>query len=387
MNLHEYQAKELLKINGINIPNGRVSSTTNETKIFSEELLGSSVAIKAQIHAGGRGKSGGIKIVKTPEAAKNFALSILGKNLITYQNKPYGQPVNKLLIEETITIKKEMYFSILVDRQLESIVIIASASGGMEIEEITKNDPSLLTKEYCQINERLTIDQINNLAAGLDLDKKIFPKFKIFAESVFEIFINTDLSLLEINPLVLSDEDKIIALDCKISLDENACFRHQELKNEFDWTQIESRESEAYHAGLNYIALEGNIGCMVNGAGLAMATMDLIKISGGMPANFLDVGGSATSETVSKAFKILLSDQKVKVVLVNIFGGIMRCNIIAEGIISAIKEVGIKIPIIVRLEGTNVELGKDILSQSDLNIISTDGLTDAAKKSVELAKL
>jgi len=213
MNLHEYQAKELLKLSGINIPNGRVSSTANETKIFSEELLGSSIAIKAQIHAGGRGKSGGVKIVKTPEDAKNFALSILDKNLITYQNKPYGQPVNKLLIEETITIKKEMYFSILVDRQLESIVIIASASGGMDIEEITKNDPSLITKEYCQINERLTVDQINNLATGLDLDKKIFPKFKIFTESVFEIFINTDLSLLEINPLVLSDEDKINAFE------------------------------------------------------------------------------------------------------------------------------------------------------------------------------
>jgi|TARA_B100000795_G_C22753764_1_gene420571 succinyl-CoA synthetase beta subunit len=386
MNLHEYQSKELLKANGINIPKSQISNSVDETFSIAQKF-NSSLAVKAQIHAGGRGKAGGIKIVQTPQEAKEFASIIIGKNLITEQNKPHGQPVNKLLIEQTISIKKEMYFSILIDRQLESIVVITSRSGGMDIEEIANKKPNSITKEYCKTNIELTTDQINNLAIGLGLEKKLFNEFEKFLTTCFKLFKNSDLSLLEINPLVISDDDEIVAVDCKISLDDNARFRHPEISESYDWLQIDKKESEAFHSGLSYIALEGNIGCMVNGAGLAMATMDLIKLSGGFPANFLDVGGGATSETVSNAFKILLSDKNVEVVLVNIFGGIMRCDIIAEGIISAVKDVGVKIPIVVRLEGTNVDLGKEILKKSNLNIISADSLTDAAKRSVELTTL
>jgi len=385
MNLHEYQAKELLKDNGIKVPKSKLSKNIDEIEEIARKF-NKSLAIKAQIHAGGRGKAGGIKITNSPLEAKQFATSILGKNLITNQNKPAGQPVNILLIEETINVKKEMYFSILVDRQTESIAVITSESGGMEIEEIAIKDPSLITKEHYKINKQLSPVQIENLANGLGLEKKLLLQFKIFLNSCLDLFCKLDLSLLEVNPLAVSESDEIIAIDAKISLDDNASFRHQELSNSFDWCQVDPKEEEAFHNGLNYIALEGNIGCMVNGAGLAMATMDLIKLSGGLPANFLDVGGSATSETVSKAFKILLSDPKVKVVLVNIFGGIMRCDIIARGIINAVEEVGIQIPIIVRLEGTNVELGKDILKKSNLNIISADSLTDAAIRSVNLTK-
>ena len=386
MNLHEYQAKELLKANGINVPKSQISNSIDETFIIAKKF-NSSLAIKAQIHSGGRGKAGGIKITNTPWEAKEFAASILGKNLITEQNKPHGQPVNQLLIEETIKIKKEMYFSILIDRQEESIVIIASESGGMDIEEISSKNPKSITKEYCKINMVLSSSQESRLSIGLGIEKKLFKKLEKFLTSCFELFRKSDLSLLEINPLAISEDDEIIAIDSKIILDDNARFRHKEISGTFDWLQIDKKEVEAFHSGLSYIALEGNIGCMVSGAGLAMATMDLIKISGGLPANFLDVGGGATSETVSKAFKILLSDSNVRVVLVNIFGGIMRCDIIAEGIISAVKEVGVNIPIVVRLEGTNVEIGKNILKKSKLNIISADSLTDAAKKSVELSAL
>ncbi len=386
MNLHEYQAKELLKANGINVPKSQIANNIDEAFTIAKQNS-SSLVIKAQVHAGGRGKAGGIKIINTATEAKEFASSILGKNLITEQNKPHGQLVSQLLIEETISIKKEMYFSILIDRQSESIVVITSESGGMNIEEIARKAPHSITKEYCKINKKLTLNQIRNLAIGLGLREKLFKKFEKFLTSCFKFFKKIDLSLLEINPLVISKDDEIIAIDSKISLDDNARFRHQEISDAYDWSQIDKKEAEAFHSGLSYIALEGNIGCMVNGAGLAMATMDLIKISGGLPANFLDVGGGATSETVNKAFKILLSDIKVRVVLVNIFGGIMRCDIIAEGIISAVKEVGVKIPIVVRLEGTNVELGKEILRKSTLNIISVDSLTDAAKKSVELTAL
>ena len=386
MNLHEYQSKELLKSNGIKVPKSKIASTINEAFEVAKDF-NSNLAVKAQIHAGGRGKAGGVKIITSPQEAKEFASLILGKNLITEQNKPYGQPVNQLLIEETISIKKEMYFSILIDRQSESIIIITSKSGGIEIEEITNKNSNSITKEYCKINKELTSSQINNLSTGLGIEKKLFKKFEKFLLTNIKIFKNSDLSLLEINPLVISEDEEIIAVDCKISLDDNSRFRHQEISDLYDWSQIDKKEAEAFHSGFSYVALEGNIGCMVNGAGLAMATMDLIKLSGGLPANFLDVGGGATTETVSKAFKILLSDNNVCVVLVNIFGGIMRCDIIAEGIISAVKEVGVKIPIVVRLEGTNVDLGKQILKKSNLNIISADSLTDAAKRSVELTAL
>jgi len=385
MNLHEYQAKNLLKIYGINTPEHVVASTTKEAELAVQTLKGNTFAIKAQIHAGGRGKAGGVKIISSEEDAKEFSETWLGKNLVTYQNVPLGQPVHRVLIEETVSIDRELYFSLVVDRQLEKITLICSSAGGTEIEDISKKNPELILKISTSIKEEFCNQDTHQLCETLELNNSDITQFLLLITNTLKLFIENDLSLLEINPLVITAEKNLVALDCKMSIDSNALFKHPDMIDLQDWSQIDRKEAEAYHAGLNYIALEGNIGCMVNGAGLAMATMDLIKLSGGEPANFLDVGGSATADTVSKAFKILLSDPKVRVVLVNIFGGIMRCDIIANGIITAIKEVGIKIPIVVRLEGTNVELGKDILNQSDLNIISAESLTDAATQSVRLA--
>ena len=385
MNLHEYQAKNLLKIYGMDTPNHIVASTSKEAEMATSILKGNKFAIKAQIHAGGRGKAGGVKLISSSAQAKEFTELWLGKNLITYQNKPLGQPVHRILVEETVEINNELYLSILVDRQSEQIMLICSSSGGTEIEDISKNNPELIHKIGVPINNKFSNKELNKLCARLEISENLYEKFKALVAEGLKLFIENDLTLLEINPLVTTNDNRLVALDCKMSVDANALFKHPHIIDLQDWTQIDHKEAEAHHAGLNYIALEGNIGCMVNGAGLAMATMDLIKLSGGEPANFLDVGGSATADTVSKAFKILLSDPNVRVVLVNIFGGIMRCDIIANGIIDAIKEVGIKIPIVVRLEGTNVELGKEILNQSTLNIVSADSLTDAAIQSVSHA--
>ena len=385
MNLHEYQAKNLLKIYGMDTPNHIVASTSKEAEMATSILKGNKFAIKAQIHAGGRGKAGGVKLISSSAQAKEFTELWLGKNLITYQNKPLGQPVHRILVEETVEINNELYLSILVDRQSEQIMLICSSSGGTEIEDISKNNPELIHKIGVPINNKFSNKELNKICARLEISENLYEKFKALVAEGLKLFIENDLTLLEINPLVTTNDNRLVALDCKMSIDANALFKHPHIIDLQDWTQIDHKEAEAHHAGLNYIALEGNIGCMVNGAGLAMATMDLIKLSGGEPANFLDVGGSATADTVSKAFKILLSDPNVRVVLVNIFGGIMRCDIIANGIIDAIKEVGIKIPIVVRLEGTNVELGKEILNQSTLNIVSADSLTDAAIQSVSHA--
>ncbi len=385
MNLHEYQAKNLLKIYGMDTPNHIVASTSKEAEMATSILKGNKFAIKAQIHAGGRGRAGGVKLISSSAQAKEFTELWLGKNLITYQNKPLGQPVHRILVEETVEINNELYLSILVDRQSEQIMLICSSSGGTEIEDISKNNPELIHKIGVPINNKFSNKELNKLCARLEISENLYEKFKALVAEGLKLFIENDLTLLEINPLVTTNDNRLVALDCKMSIDANALFKHPHIIDLQDWTQIDHKEAEAHHAGLNYIALEGNIGCMVNGAGLAMATMDLIKLSGGEPANFLDVGGSATADTVSKAFKILLSDPNVRVVLVNIFGGIMRCDIIANGIIDAIKEVGIKIPIVVRLEGTNVELGKEILNQSTLNIVSADSLTDAAIQSVSHA--
>ena len=385
MNLHEYQAKNLLKIYGINTPKHVVASTTKEAELAVQMLKGNAFAIKAQIHAGGRGKAGGVKIISSAQEAQDFSEAWLGKNLVTYQNAPLGQPVHRVLIEETVTIKKELYFSLLVDRQLEKITLIFSSAGGTEIEDISIKNPELILKISTSIQKEFSEQDMSSILDKLQMNTSSMLLFKSLIKNTFKLFTENDLSLLEINPLVITNDNDLVALDCKMSIDSNALFKHPHIIDFQDWSQIDHKEAEAHHAGLNYIALEGNIGCMVNGAGLAMATMDLIKLSGGEPANFLDVGGSATADTVSKAFKILLSDPKVRVVLVNIFGGIMRCDIIANGIIAAIKEVGIEIPIVVRLEGTNVELGKEILNQSNLNIISAESLTDAATQSVHLA--
>ena len=386
MNLHEYQSKKLLKSYQIDIPNGHVvnSEIPNSIKLLLEE--NKTFVFKSQIHAGGRGKSGGVELINNIRDAESFISNQLGSRLVTYQNLPHGQPVNKILIEEKISIQKELYFSILIDRQSESIIILCSTQGGTEIEETAKKNESLIFKEYISIGEIPTDKQIGSLSKKLMIPTQANHAFNNFVVNIFKLFLETDLSLVEINPLIVTKDHKVVALDCKISLDDNALFKHENLRNSFDWSQVDEKEAEAHRAGLNYIALEGSIGCMVNGAGLAMATMDLIKHSGGLPANFLDVGGGASAETVSKAFKILLSDKNVRVVLVNIFGGIMRCDVIADGIVSAVKDVGIKIPIVVRLEGTNVEIGKKILGESKLNITSANSLGDAAKQAVIFSK-
>lgn len=386
MNLHEYQAKQLIAKYGISVPKGIAIKSIDEVNQSIAELKSSSYVIKAQIHAGGRGKAGGVKIVSSKKEAVEVVNSILHKKLITYQNKPDGQPVNTLLIEESCDIEKELYFSILVDRQSEKIVVIASSAGGMEIEEISKNNPEKIIKETCSPINGLMDFQSRNIAFALGLPNEMINDFVKFARSAFKVFIENNLALLEINPLVITSHKKIIALDCKINVDDNALYKQKTLAELRDWSQNDSKEAEAFDAGLNYIALNGNIGCMVNGAGLAMATMDLIKLYGGEPANFLDVGGGATAETVAKAFKIILDDKNVQVVLVNIFGGIMRCDIIAEGIIAAVKEVGIQIPIVVRLEGTNVDLGKKLLQTSGLNIKAANTLTEAATTATSLIK-
>jgi len=386
MNLHEYQAKQLIAKYGIFVPKGIAIKSPDELDQSIAQLDSSAYVIKAQIHAGGRGKAGGVKIVTSKKEAAEVVNSLLHKKLVTYQNKPDGQPVDTLLIEESCDIEKELYFSILVDRQSEKIVVIASSAGGMEIEEISKNNPEKIIKETCSPINGLMDYQSRNIAFALGLPNEMINDFVKFARSAFKSFIENNLALLEINPLVIDSHKKIIALDCKINVDDNALYKQKTLAELRDWSQNDSKEAEAFAAGLNYIALNGNIGCMVNGAGLAMATMDLIKLCGGEPANFLDVGGGATAETVAKAFKIILDDKNVQVVLVNIFGGIMRCDIIAEGIIAAIKEVGIKIPIVVRLEGTNVDLGKKLLQTSGLNIKAANTLTEAATIATSLIK-
>ena len=385
MNLHEYQAKELLRKYEIQTPYGQVAETLNEVNALAKDIK-NPVVLKAQIHAGGRGKSGGVKVVKSKEEALEFSSKLLGKNLVTYQNQPSGQPVHKILFEETENIINELYFSILIDREEEKVCLVVSSAGGMEIEEISKKSPDLILKEFCNPITGLMDYQTRELANSLKFSADLAGKFNKFAKSAYKLFTENNLSLLEINPLVINDVNDFVALDCKISIDDNALYKQKKLSELRDWSQDDSKEAEAHHAGLNYIALNGEIGCMVNGAGLAMATMDLIQHCGGSPANFLDVGGGASAETVSKAFRILLSDKNVKVVLVNIFGGIMRCDVIAQGIINSAKDIGVAIPIVVRLEGTNVDDGKKLLKESNLNIHSADNLIDAAKIAVTYAK-
>lgn len=379
MNLHEYQAKSLLTLYGVPVPKGTIADSVDSVCSAAQQLGGQCV-VKAQIHAGGRGKANGVKVVNSATEAKKLAVSLLGKSLVTYQNSPDGQPVHQLLIEETLPIARELYLSILVDRALERVVVVCSSAGGMDIEEIASTQPEKILTEICDPLNGLVDFQARNLAFKLGLSQ--VAEFTKILKACYKLFKENDLALLEINPLVVTTDARLIALDCKVSVDDNALYRQKNLNSQRDWSQTDSKEADAHAANLNYIALNGNIGCMVNGAGLAMATMDLIKLHGGSPANFLDVGGGATAEMVTKAFKIILADSQVRAILVNIFGGIMRCDIIAEGIMTAVKEVGMQIPVIVRLEGTNVELGKRMLRESGLNIISADNLTDAAKQAV-----
>ena len=380
MNLHEYQAKNLLKQYGLATPIGAVAGDAAAAVIIAKSIASSAFVVKAQIHAGGRGKAGGVKLLKSLAEVEDYAKNLLGKTLVTYQNAPDGQLVSQVLVEETLPIARELYLSMLVDRTLERIVVVASSAGGMDIEEIASSHPEKILQEVCDPLNGLVDFQARNLAFKLQIEQ--VAEFTKLLKGLYKLFKENDLSLLEINPLIVTTDGKLVALDCKMSVDDNALYRQKALAEQRDWSQEDSKEATAHEAGLNYIALNGNIGCMVNGAGLAMATMDLIKLHGGMPANFLDVGGGASAETVTKAFKIILADANVKAILVNIFGGIMRCDIIAEGIITAVKDIGLTIPVVVRLEGTNVDLGKQMLRESGLNIISAENLTDAAKQAV-----
>ena len=383
MNLHEYQAKQLLREFSINTPRGIVVEDPTHAELAATGYLGGEAwVIKAQIHAGGRGKAGGVRLVKSLDDLRAAASALLGSQLVTYQNAPEGQLVGRLLVEETLPIARELYVSVVVDRETERVAIVASKAGGMEIEEVALSHPEQILREYCDPVLGLQEFQCRNLAFGLGLTGAHVGDLTRMLRALYKLFIASDLSLLEINPLVITDDGRMVALDCKMAIDDNALARQQKFADMADTTQIDSKEVAAQAAGLNYIALNGNIGCMVNGAGLAMATMDLIKLHGGAPANFLDVGGGATAETVARAFKIILSDSQVQAVLVNIFGGIMRCDIIADGIITAVKEVGVSVPVIVRLEGTNVALGKQKLLESGLDIITADNLTDAAQRAV-----
>ena len=382
MNLHEYQAKQVLREYGIATPRGAAIDSVSQADGAIAELGGNAWVVKAQIHAGGRGKAGGVKLVRSPEAVKEAANTLLGKVLVTYQNAPEGQMVSRLLIEETLPIARELYISLTVDRETERVALVASSEGGMEIEEVAEHSPEKILKEFCDPLLGLQDFQCRALAFGLKLEGTQIAEFGKLAKNLYKLFIENDLAMAEINPLIVTATGNLVALDCKIGVDDNAVFRHKKLAAMNDNSQIDPKEVAAKECEISYIALSGNIGCMVNGAGLAMATMDLIKLHGGQPANFLDVGGGATAEVVTKAFKIILSDSNVKAILVNIFGGIMRCDIIATGIIAAVKEVGVKVPVIVRLEGTNVELGQKMLAESGVGVISASDMTDAAKRAV-----
>jgi len=386
MNLHEYQAKQVLREYGIATPRGTAIDSASQAEGAIAELGGNAWVVKAQIHAGGRGKAGGVKLVKSREAMLEAVNALLGKQLVTYQNAPDGQMVSRLLIEETLPIARELYLSLTVDRETERVALVASSEGGMEIEEVAMTSPEKILKEFCDPLLGLQDFQCRALAFGLNLEGKQIGEFGKLAKGLYRLFMENDLAMVEINPLIVTATGSLVALDCKIGVDDSALYRRKKLAEMNDPSQTDQKEVAAKEHDLNYIALAGNIGCMVNGAGLAMATMDLIKLHGGQPANFLDVGGGATAEVVAEAFKIILSDANVKAILVNIFGGIMRCDIIAEGIIAAVKEVGVKVPVIVRLEGTNVELGQKMLAESGVGVISASDLTDAAKRAVAAVK-
>ena len=386
MNLHEHQAKTLFKSYDLPTSNFFVANTVEEAKELAKKLNVSKWVVKAQVHAGGRGKAGGVEVVQSLDDVEIFAKKWLGKNLVTYQTDKNGQPVNSILIEEYTEILSELYLGLVVDRSTRSIVVMVSPEGGVNIEEVAENNPEKIFKASVKIEEEASVDDAKRLAQGLNLNSEQTKQFIDIFKNLSKLFIEKDLALVEINPLVIDDKNKLKCLDGKVSVDSNALFRHEELMTLRDTSQEEQRELEASKWDLNYVSLKGEIGCMVNGAGLAMGTMDIIKLAGGFPANFLDVGGGVNEKSVSEAFKIILSDQKVKAILINIFGGIVKCDVVAEGIISAVKEVGVDIPVIVRLKGNNANIAQEILTKSDLNIIFEPDLSNAAKKAVELSK-
>jgi succinyl-CoA synthetase beta subunit len=385
MKVHEYQAKAILARYGVAVPKGEVTDSPAEAREIAHRLGGRAV-VKAQIHAGGRGKGGGVKLAKTPDEAYELAKKIIGMTLVTPQTGPGGRLVQKVLIEQALDIDRELYLGITLDRGRGLPSVMVSRSGGMEIEEVAAKDPNAIVREVVDPALGMFPFQARKLAFALNLSGDSFKKGVAFMQALFKAYVESDASLAEINPLLVTKQGDVLALDAKMNFDDNALFRHPDIQSMRDLAEEDPLEVEASKFGLNYIKLDGSVGCMVNGAGLAMATMDLVKLAGGEPANFLDVGGGASEEQVKNAFRIILSDKNVKAVLINIFGGIMRCDIIAKGVVAAVREMGLAIPVVVRLEGTNVDLGKQILRESNLEITPAEGLADAAAKVVEAAR-
>ncbi len=385
MKIHEYQAKEIFRRFGVPTPRGEMVTTPEQARAVAQKLGTPVVVVKAQIHAGGRGKAGGVKLARSAEEAAQLASKILGMTLVTPQTGPGGRVVKRLLVEEGLDIKRELYLSILVDRAVEAPVIMASAAGGMEIEEVARENPGAILREPIRPAVGLQPYQVRKLAFGLGLGATMVPVAIPFLQSLYRAFLETDASLAEINPLIVTGDSRLIALDAKMTFDDNALDRHKELIELRDLDEEDPLEVEASRYKLNYIKLDGTVGCMVNGAGLAMATMDIIKLAGGSPANFLDVGGGANAEQVRNAFKILTSDPEVKGVFINIFGGILRCDVLASGVVAAARDLNLKLPVVVRMEGTNVEKGREILQESGLAFTVAEGMKDGAEKIVRLA--
>ncbi|WNC12559.1 ADP-forming succinate--CoA ligase subunit beta [Brevibacillus brevis] len=386
MNIHEYQGKEILKQYGVKVPEGRVAFTVEEAVEAAKELGTQVCVVKAQIHAGGRGKAGGVKVAKNLDEVRTYAQEILGKVLVTHQTGPEGKEVKRLLIEQGCDIKKEYYVGVVVDRATGSVVMMASEEGGTEIEEVAANTPEKIFKEVVDPVTGLNMFQARRLAYAINIPNELVNKAAKFMMSLYQAFVDKDCSIAEINPLVVTGDGEVMALDAKLNFDSNALYRHPDVVAMRDLDEEDEKEIEASKFDLSYIALDGNIGCMVNGAGLAMATMDIVKFYGGDPANFLDVGGGATEEKVTEAFKIILRDEKVKGIFVNIFGGIMKCDVIANGVVNAARQIKLDKPLVVRLEGTNVDLGKKILGESGLNIVAAESMADGAEKIVALVK-
>jgi succinyl-CoA synthetase beta subunit len=386
MKIHEYQAKEILRKYGVATPRGYPCFSVDEAVEAAKKLGGKVWVVKAQIHAGGRGKGGGVKVAKSLDEVKAHAGKILGMQLKTHQTGPEGQKVRRLFIEEGADIKKELYLGMVVDRGTQRVVLMGSSEGGMDIEEVAEKTPEKIHKVAIDPAKGLADKEADDIAGKIGVPQKSIPQARDLLKALYKAFDDTDSSLAEINPLILTGDDKVVALDAKMNFDDNALFRHPEIMALRDLDEEDPAEVEASKFDLNYIQLDGNIGCLVNGAGLAMATMDIIKLYGGMPANFLDVGGGASTEKVTEAFKIMLKNPKLKAILVNIFGGIMKCDVIAQGVVAAAREVKLSVPLVVRLEGTNVDLGKKILAESGLPIISGSNMADAAQKVVAAAK-
>jgi len=385
MKIHEYQAKAILARYGVPVPRGEVAFSAHEVHEIARRLGSPVVVVKAQIHAGGRGKAGGVKVVKSADAAEAAAKDLLGRTLVTYQTGPDGQKVSRLLLEEGLAIDRELYLSIVIDRSTQKPVVMISAEGGVDIEEVAAKTPEKIHKAYVDPGIGLAPFQAQRLAFAVGLTGDAVKKATKMMLALYQAFVATDASLLEINPLITTTGGDLLALDAKMNFDDNALYRHPDVRDLRDLSEEDPLEVEASKYSLNYIRLDGNIGCMVNGAGLAMATMDIIKLSGGMPANFLDVGGGASAEQIRNAFKILMSDKNVKAVLINIFGGILRCDVLAAGVIAAVKELGVPVPIVIRMKGTNVEEGKKMLAESGLNFTTADTMGEAATIVVALA--